>query len=162
MRSMSQEQAVTEFQWSVITDSVITLNMLRSPRILDLETNQYPIIQIKFAKLMKFHWPRNSPHERALVPIPVREFGFVLPEFMLYFSKCGFGIGSTLFDSFKRNKIMKRNENEQFMILHDRKIYIEVWTFKLRKNAATTKWTFENMHFWALQKFLFSRSKISS
>ena len=89
-------------------------------------TQKRTIIQIIFAKFLKFYWQRNSSHERALVPIPVREFGFVLPEFMLYFSKCGFGIGSTLFNSFKRNKIMKRNENEQFMILHDRKIYIEV------------------------------------
>lgn len=47
---------------------------------------------------------------------------------------------------------MKRSENEQFMILHDRKIYIAAWTFKLRKNAATTNWTFQSMHW----KFLFS------
>ena len=48
---------------------------------------------------------------------------FVLPEFMLYFSKCGLGKGSTLFSAFKRNN---HEKNEHFMILHDRKIYIEV------------------------------------
>ena len=42
------------------------------------------------------------------------------------------------------------------MILHDRKIYIEVWTLKQHKNATTTKWTLENTHFWAskIKKFL--------
>ena len=71
---------------------------------------------------------------------------------MLYFSKCGFEIGSTLLSSFKRNH-RKKNEKwmKHFMILHDRKIYIEVWTFKQHKNATTTKCTTENTSFWALK-----------